>query len=109
MKKTQLTPEIHALRTTDIDELEALTPEQFRNWHRSQMVRYRFFSKGQIPCDECHSPIKDPEDMIRYHGRTLDYSCFSEQYKAERSRLYEWSRRYFDLVGRLMAPQPISN
>ena len=90
---------IDGLTGPDVEKLEQLSPEAFRDYYFEKMRKYPWWEKGETRnCDECRDPITSPEDMRRYNGNSLHSACFSTFRSRAKDTEDTEARKYFDMV-----------
>lgn len=87
-------------------KIDKLDDDEFIQLHLELMTEYKtqdgWWSKNKIPhCISCNLVIPGPEQMVRYHGRTLHPDCFREEWEHEKKE-YPRFRKYWDRIARLI-------
>lgn len=101
-------------RNLDYARIAELSDEDFAKLYLELMTEYKdkngWWSPDKIPhCGVCHRVITGPAELRRYHGRTLDPTCFKEVYAEERKD-FDGSpmQKYWDRVANLIIPPQVS-
>lgn len=87
-------------------KIMGLNDKEFAQLHLELMMEYRekdgWWIRAGIPnCSNCKEAVPCPEQLVRYHGRTLHHLCFREEWKKERQRYAGSEQKYWDRISRL--------
>lgn len=75
-----------------------LSLHDFRRKYIEEMQGFFDNHNNLVSCSRCFAEIATPENLIRYFGNNLHFSCFTTIYGREREGLEEKARAFFDIV-----------
>jgi hypothetical protein len=93
------------LEHLDLGKVMSLPNSEFYAFYTALMKSYKtiygWWDDGRIPfCTECQNVILGPQELRRYHGRSLHPNCFAKYLKSEGNYSGE-ERKFFERVARL--------
>jgi len=107
LKSSQVMFSMPGIRHLDYKKILALPDSEFAALYFEFMNEYKekdgWWGNAGIPsCSECQKNISGPEQLRRYHGRTLHPDCFKEVYSKDKFPSKDpLERRYFDRIANL--------
>lgn len=90
------------IATLDVARLMELSDRDFVGVYRSEIDTF-MDNHGHNPrCSRCSVAVRR-DNLVRYFGENLHYSCFITAYFQEREELEEREQDFFDRVVKLVA------